>query len=137
MSVYTHTALGAAVGIAAGNPVAAFFLGAATHVVSDAVSHYDSERVWLEVVLAATAGVLLSWISGWRTVVLFGILGAALPDVDNLLISLKVLPKRSKVFPSHGGYLRHGVELGVRNAAVQIAVLGVLTLWVCVAPELL
>jgi hypothetical protein len=137
MSVYTHTALGAAVGIAAGNPIAAFLLGAATHMVSDSVAHFDSERVWLEVVLAVAAGALLWWISGWRTVVLFGIMGAALPDVDNLLISLKVLPKRFKVFPSHGNYLRHGAELSARNAAVQVAVFGVFALWVCVAPDLL
>jgi len=137
MSVYTHAAMGAAVGIATGNPIIAFLLGAATHMVSDVVSHFDSERLWLEVVLAVAAGALLWWISGWRTVVLFGILGAVLSDLDNLLISLKVLPKRFKVFPSHGNYFRHGAELGAWNAAVQVAVFGVFALWVCVAPDLL
>lgn len=137
MSVYTHTALGAAVGVAVGNPLAAFFLGAATHAVSDEVAHFDFDHVWLEVILAVAAGTFLWWLCGWRTAVLFGILGAALPDLENLLISLKALPESFKLFPSHGGYLRHGSELGPANSIVQVAVFGVLALWVSVAPELL
>jgi hypothetical protein len=137
MSVYTHAALGAAVGIAVGNPLVAFFLGAATHVVSDTVAHFDFDRVWLEIILAVAAGAFLWWLGGWQTAVLYGILGATLPDLDNLIISLKTLPERFKVFPSHGGYLRHGAELGPVNSVVQVVVFGVFALWVYVAPELL
>jgi hypothetical protein len=137
MSVYTHAALGAAVGVAVGNPLVAFFLGAATHIVSDTVAHFDCDRVWLEVILAVAAGAFLWWLSGRQTTVLCGILGAVSPDLDNLLISIKAIPARFKVFPSHGGYLRHGAELGAVNSMVQVVVFGLFALWVYVAPELL
>lgn len=137
MSVYTHVAIGAAAGAATGNPALAFLLGVATHAVSDAVAHFDFAQVWLEVVLAVAAAGFLCWLGDWRITVLIGVIGAATPDLDNLLISLKVLPERFKVFPSHGNYLRHGKELGFGNAAVQLVIFCVAALWVYVAPELL
>ena len=137
MSVYTHTALGAAVGVAAGNPALAFILGALTHVVSDSVAHFDLENVWLEVALAVGAGVFLWWLGGWQLAVLCGMLGGALPDLENLFVSLGILPERYKIFPSHRPYLRHGVMLPGQYIVVQLAVFVVLAGWVYVAPELL
>lgn len=137
MSVYTHAAIGAAVGVACGNPLLAFLLGAGSHAIADTMSHFDFDNVWLEVVLAVIAGVFLWWLGGWQWAVFFGILGASLPDMEHLLYHLKIFKRKTNFFPSHGRVITHGTEIRAANIAFQIGLFVLFSFWVRAAGDIL
>ncbi|MCP4231176.1 MAG: hypothetical protein GY771_13640 [bacterium] len=137
MSVFTHVAIGAAVGVASGNPVLAFLLGIASHAVADTMSHFDFENVWLETALAIVAGFFLWWLGGWQWAVFFGALGAALPDMEHLMYHIKLFKNKADMFPSHGGTITHGREISPVNILFQAGLFGLFSAWVWAAGYIL
>ncbi|MBD3368342.1 MAG: hypothetical protein GF405_09280 [Candidatus Eisenbacteria bacterium] len=128
MTVLTHMAVGAAAGSFVEGRLSAAALGAAIHVPLDLIPHYEFQKLWLEVVIVAAAfGAML--VAGlWRAPVFWGAAGAILPDVENLLWRLGILPGHRKVFPGHSEklarWLPHGRELPVRHAWWQAVLAG-------------
>lgn len=99
MLVTNHVLSGAVIGAAVRRPVPAFAIGVASHFVLDSLPHWgdwESERHFLRVAVAdgltglAVMGVITRAV--WRapaadrgklaTSVVFGMVGAALPDMD-------------------------------------------------------
>ena len=127
MTVLTHMVVGGAAGSFLDGRGAAFGLGVILHVPLDVIPHYEFKKLWLEAALVASffAAMLLTGHAG--TGVFWGALGAVLPDAENLLWRLGIIPERGKVFPGHSKWLErwlpHGRELGAEHAWWQ-ALLG-------------
>ena len=124
MTVITHMAVGAAVGSLVDGRGAAFLLGLASHVPLDILPHYEFEKMWVEVaVVAAALGTMLVLGLG-GTGVFWGAVGAVVPDLENLLWRLGVLPDERKIFPGHSPRLKrffpHGRSLGLPHALTQV-----------------
>jgi hypothetical protein len=130
MSVFCHVAVGAALGAVAPHPVAALALGAAAHVPADLVSHHDLGRA-TELLLAAAALFLYTWLGDFRWAVLLGAVGGAAPDIEHLFRGRAP----ARYFPSHSGPLRHGGARGRWDLAAQLGVAAVMAAWVVWAPD--
>jgi hypothetical protein len=127
VSVYGHVAVGAALGSLAPHPAVALALGTAAHIPADLVSHRDFNRV-AELLMAAAALILYTWLGGFKLTVVLGAVGGALPDVESLFRG------GEKIFPSHSRLLRHGGAGPAWDAVVQIAVVATTAAWVVWAP---
>jgi len=107
MDLTTHSMAGAALGLKLGRtPLQSFLIGMASHAVLDMMPHRSS-RLDTPDAIAYTAGgaVVLydRWRgSGWDSRVVWGAVGAVIPDVEHLS------RKGKKVFPTHSGALPHG-----------------------------
>lgn len=127
MTVITHMAVGAAMGTLTDNGAAAGLLGLASHVPLDVFPHYEFEKLWVEVavVTAVFVAMLAGGLAG--TGIFWGALGAALPDVENLLWRAGILPEERKLFPGHNPRLArffpHGRTLGPAHALTQVAMI--------------
>ncbi len=125
MTVLAHMAVGGAVGSFAEGRGFPFALGLLSHVPLDVIPHYEFEKMWLEaaVVVAALGGMILAGYGG--TGIFWGALGAVVPDLENLLWRLGILPGRWKMFPGHARWLRrvipHGRSLSARHVWWQVA----------------
>ena len=92
MTVITHLAVGAAAGSLTDNASGAALLGLLSHVPLDVLPHYEFDKMWVEVAaLAAVFAVMLAAGMG-RTGIFWGAVGAVVPDIENLLWRLGVLP---------------------------------------------
>jgi hypothetical protein len=126
VTALTHMAVGGAVGSLAGGRGAAFGLGMLSHIPLDVMPHYEFEKMWLEVAaVAAFFGTMI--VTGHAgSGIFWGALGAVLPDMENLLWRLGIIPDQGKVFPGHSRrfarFLPHGRALGVRHAWWQGAI---------------
>ncbi|MEA3409161.1 MAG: hypothetical protein U9Q95_02325 [Candidatus Eisenbacteria bacterium] len=126
MTAITHLAVGAAVGSFTDNQAGAALLGLVSHVPLDVLPHYEFEKMWVEVavVFAALAAMLMAGMG--RTCIFWGAVGAVVPDIENLLWKLGVLPGEAKIFPGHSPRLSrafsHGRSLGPRHALTQVAI---------------
>ena len=127
MTVITHLAVGAALGTLTGNRGLAFVFGLASHIPLDVLPHYEFEKMWVEVavVVAALAAMVAAGLAS--TGILWGALGGILPDLENLLWRLGILPDDRKVFPGHtprlSRILPHGRQLGPRHAVTQAVII--------------
>jgi hypothetical protein len=101
MTLTAHVAIGSAVGLATGNPVAAFLAGWLSHHVADMVAHTDlgsaevkidnllSDRKNQKIVFADVATAIIIFVifalkSDRNTLVFWGAFGGMFPDlVDN------------------------------------------------------
>jgi len=101
MTITAHVAVGCAVGLATGNPAAAFFAGWVSHHLADAIPHSDlgsaggsvedilkkknSLRiVFIDIFLSFAVFLFVSHKTGYNQLVFWGVLGSILPDlVDN------------------------------------------------------
>jgi hypothetical protein len=135
MSVYTHVAVGAALGSLTANPAAAFVIGLAAHVPADLVSHYDFGRTWMEMVLAAAALGGFIWLGGGHLPVILGALGGVLPDAETLVANWRPAFRGRKYFPSHSGALAHGGRKSAADVLLQAAVVAVMAAWLYWAPS--
>jgi hypothetical protein len=126
VTVITHMAVGAAVGSLVDGRGSAFLLGLATHVPLDIVPHYEFERMWVEAGIVAGVVFVMLALGMGNTAIFWGVLGAAAPDVENLLWRSGVIPDGKKVFPGHSSrlskYFPHGRALGGRHAWTQVAI---------------
>lgn len=127
MSVYGHVAVGAALGSLAPHPAIALALGAAAHIPADLVSHRDLNRA-AELLMAAAALILYTWLGDLKLTIALGAVGGALPDVESLFRG------GEKLFPSHSRLLRHGGAGPAWDALVQLAVVITMAAWVVWAP---
>jgi len=132
MSVYCHVAIGAALGAVAPGPGSALALGVASHIPADLVSHRDFNRA-VELLLAAAALFLYTWLGDFKLAVVLGAIGGAAPDIENLFRGRRgKVPRRW--FPAHSAFLRHGDLTGRWDLAVQLGVAAVMAAWVIGAP---
>lgn len=129
MTVLTHMAVGGAVGTLVGGTGAAFGTGVLSHVPLDVIPHYDFPNVWVELGLAvAFLGSMLALGLG-VTPAFWGALGGVLPDLENLLWRVGVIPGRLKVFPGHAEWFKrfvpHGRSLGPAHLWWQVVMIAV------------
>ena len=126
MTVITHMAVGAAAGSFTGSPAGAALLGLVSHVPLDVLPHYEFEKTWVEVVTVSAIFVAMLAAGMGRTGIFWGAVGAVVPDIENLLWRVGVLPREKKVFPGHSPRLSrifpHGRSLGPRHALTQVAI---------------
>jgi hypothetical protein len=120
MCLFTHFAAGALVGGISGQAVIAILGGFATHVLLDALPHYDFPNWRIE--LTGGLGALLVLLSlpqaSWPAVL--GGLAGMLPDLENLLWKLGKISRRAFIFPSHTGWIPHGRKCRRGNLAWQL-----------------
>ncbi len=120
MCLFTHFAAGALVGGATGHVGAAVLGGLASHVLLDALPHYDFPDWRIELAgggLALWVLLIMPFVS-WPAVV--GGLCGMLPDLENLLQKLGRLKRSSFRFPSHTGLVLHGRETGPSTLMWQL-----------------
>lgn len=127
MTVITHLAVGAAVGTLTDGRGIAFLLGLASHIPLDILPHYEFEKLWVEIAaVAVVLGTMLALGMG-GTGIFWGAAGAIVPDLENLLWRLRIMPGERKVFPGHAPRFSkifpHGRTLGPRHALTQIAII--------------
>lgn len=122
MTLSAHVAVGSAVGLATGNPVAGFMFGWISHHIADATAHSDAgsvgadvgsvmgdqkvlRMVFIDIFLAAAILILFALYTDRSTLVFWGALGGAFPDlVDNCPFWSPVL---RKYFPFNIFHLVH------------------------------
>ena len=128
MMVAVHAAIGALCGAGIQNKPGAVVGGAASHLICDMVPHRDYP-IKIEAPLAAVMFGYLIWRYGLNSPQVWGALGAVLPDGENALYVLGLLPGEWRVFPTHNEkspyYIGHGQA--IESPASQ-AVLSVLAL---------
>ena len=122
MNVFVHGAVGAAAGSLTGSPVLALPAGLASHIPLDVVPHYDFEDVRLDVALLAVVAAGLALAGAATLPVMLGLLGGALPDLENLHIKLGLLAEEERRWPTHSGLLPHG-RLAARGPSLALQVL--------------
>jgi hypothetical protein len=101
-------------------------------VPADLLSHHDFNRA-VELLLAAAALFLYTWLGDFRLAIILGAIGGAAPDIENLILGRRGGTPR-RFFPSHADLLRHGGARGRWDTAVQLGVAAVMAAWVVWAP---
>jgi len=117
MMAAVHAVVGAAAGRRLRRPAAALAAGVGTHLVGDLIPHRDFPLA-LELPLMLAALALLARGRGVTSPTLWGALGGVLPDVENGLHLMGLVPERAKLFPTHNGVLPHGRP--IRSIANQL-----------------
>ncbi|MBD3347798.1 MAG: hypothetical protein GF400_01225 [Candidatus Eisenbacteria bacterium] len=128
MTVLTHMVVGGAAGSFVEGRAAAFGLGMILHVPLDVMPHYEFQRLGLEVALVASFFGAMVVTGNAGTGVFWGALGAVIPDAENLLWRVGIIPGEWKVFPGHNRrlwrWLPHGRPLGPEHAWWQVVLGG-------------
>jgi len=120
MMAAVHALLGGAVGRCARRPAPALLGGALSHLLADLVPHKDFPLpVELPMMLSALG--FLAVRHGASSPAFLGAVGGVLPDVENGLWMLGVVPERAKLFPTHSGLLPHGRPIGSIGNQVLLA----------------
>ena len=122
MTLTAHVAIGSAVGLATGNPVAAFLFGWLFHHVADATAHSDLgsvgakidnllsdkknlKMVFADIVVAIIIFIIFTLKSDRNALVFWGALGGMFPDlVDNSPLWSPII---RKYFPFNYFHLIH------------------------------
>ncbi len=132
MTVSAHFAAGALAGSFVSGAFTASLLGLASHVVLDAIPHYDFESVTLEILLGVVILAILIAVDRCTLTICLGGLFGVIPDLENLFWKLGVIRDDQKVFPSHSGIVPHGAQVGRKNLVIQfifIVVVIVYLIW--------
>ena len=122
MIVAVHALVGAALGRLSRTRTQAALLGSASHVAADMLPHRDLE-IPQEAALLAGALTLIAATRGVGSREFAGALGAALPDVENLVGRLRGLPDEMLLLPSHNRY--HGRKTDDFNGQLALALIGI------------
>ena len=126
MTVLVHMAVGAAAGSFVGGRGTAFAAGLLSHIPLDVIPHYEFDKMWIEASIVTAVFVAMLALGLGGTTVFWGALGAAVPDIENLLWRRGIIPGRWKVFPGHSErlskYVPHGRALPLRHAWWQAAI---------------
>lgn len=121
MCSVTHVAAGAVIGGLFDNSLLAFCLGFASHIPLDMIPHFDFKDFRADAAVSiGLLGVVL--VGGGSSPLLFGALGAVLPDFENLLWKLGVIGEKRKIFPTHSGLLEHGRATRLGGARAEVLV---------------
>ncbi|MBI5963626.1 MAG: hypothetical protein HY863_09150 [Chloroflexi bacterium] len=106
--------------------------GIASHLVTDAVPHGDylvnhglllPNKYWplrefiasllIFGLIAVTTRGQLRWVA-----LIAGLMGG-LPDIESLLIGIRLIEKKQALFPTHNGLIPHGKNLGLKSLLVE------------------
>jgi hypothetical protein len=118
MIVAVHALIGATLSRLCQSHGQAFLLGAASHLACDLVPHRDLE-IPAEAALLAGALGALGLTQGFDSREFAGAVGAAAPDIENLIGRLLGIPDEKLLLPTHSRY--HGRELASVVSQVAIA----------------
>jgi len=108
MMVAVHALTGAVLGGLCRRRTHAFALGVASHLVADALPHRDL-AVPVEGALLGAALAAVGALKGADSPEFAGAVGAAAPDIENLVAWLFHIPDEKLLVPSHRCY--HGRKL--------------------------
>ena len=129
MMVWVHAAIGAMVGANVKTPAGAIAGGAASHLLCDLVPHKDYE-LKIEAPLAAVMFAYLVARYGIRSQQVMGAMGGVLPDGENALAVLGILPEDKTLFPTHNKsgswYVGHGAKVDSPLPQVALALIALL-----------
>lgn len=131
MIVAVHALTGGALSRLCRTPTQAFLVGALSHLVADALPHRDLGIMEETLLLMATLSVVTAT-QGAHSREFAGALGAAAPDIENLIARALRIPDDRLLLPTHRQY--HGREVPSLRGQIALA-LGCLA--VIVAPGLL
>lgn len=118
MMVAVHALTGAVLGGLCRRRSHAFALGAASHLVADALPHRDLE-VPVEGALMAAGLTAVALLRGADSPEFAGALGAVAPDAENLLARIFSIPDEKLLVPSHRCY--HGRKIESLHSQVALA----------------
>lgn len=121
MIVAVHALIGAALGRFARSHTQAVLLGSASHPVSDMLPHRDLE-VPQEAALLAAVLTVITATKGVDSREFTGAVGAALPDLENLIGRFFGIPEEKLLLPSHNRY--HGRKTDGFAGQLVLAVAG-------------
>jgi hypothetical protein len=107
MIAAVHALTGAALGGVCRSRTQALLVGGASHLAADALPHRDLEIPEEALLLGSALGVI-ALKCGWDSREFAGAVGAALPDVENLVARVLDVPNTHMLLPTHRG--RHGRE---------------------------
>ena len=107
MIAAVHALTGAALGSVCGSRTQALLVGGVSHLAADALPHRDLEVPEEALLLGVALGVI-ALKCGWDSREFAGAVGAALPDVENLVARVLDVPESQMVLPTHRGH--HGRE---------------------------
>ena len=107
MIAAVHALTGAVIGSVCRSRTQALAAGGASHLVGDALPHRDLE-IPEEALLLGTALGVIALRCGWNSREFAGAVGAALPDVENLVARVLDVPETHMLLPTHRGL--HGRE---------------------------
>jgi hypothetical protein len=117
-----HVASGAAVGALAGTRARAALAGALTHVVADAIPHWDIASRRFELRSGVAMLVALALVRGPFDPAVVGAATASMPDLEHVVRLPR--PGGRKLFPSHRFHGWH--KAGGVPASAQLVAAGVL-----------
>lgn len=100
MMVSVHAAVGAAVGAVAGRRRAALVAGIVSHFICDLLPHRDFD-IKIEATLGSAVFLYLARRYGIDSPQFIGAVGAVLPDAENALATLGIIPRDWMTFPTH------------------------------------
>jgi hypothetical protein len=132
-----HLATGFAVGSHARTVPGGFVAGFVSHAVFDVIPHHDYHKAPAALAdLAGGLAVLALMIRRHRRAgrlgpSLAGAVGAAVPDVENAMWWLGVIPGEARRYPTHGGPLRQR-DASYRFTALYYA-LAVAVAWMAIS----
>lgn len=126
MMVSVHAAVGAAIGAGVRRPWAAFFSGAASHLLCDLFPHKDYD-IKIEAPLAAAMFAYLIARYGIASPQVIGAFGAIAPDAENAAGVVGLIPKSKTVFPTHNEdkpwFVGHGPKVSSPLPQVALAII--------------
>lgn len=129
MMVWVHAAVGAMVGTGIGRREGALAGGAASHLLCDLVPHRDYE-LKIEAPLALAMLAYLGLRYGLKSPQMWGAVGGILPDGENALAVLGVVPEDKTLFPTHNKtapwYVGHGARVESPLPQVALALIALL-----------
>ena len=118
MIAATHALTGAALSQICRTPAQAFFVGALSHLVADALPHRDLDLPE-EGILLAGALTLVAVTRGSTSPAFAGAVGAVAPDIENVLARLLGIPDEKLLLPTHRD--RHGPKTpGLQGQAALV-----------------
>jgi len=126
MIVAVHALTGAALSRLCRTPAQAFALGFASHLVGDMLPHRDLDLPEEALLLGAALG-LVAAARGPGSNEFAGALGAAVPDIENLVGRLRGIPDERLLLPTHRRH--HGPR--TRGFAGQLALAALSLALVC------
>ena len=126
MIVAVHALTGAALSRLCRSRTQALLLGGLSHMVGDLTPHRDLD-IPKEAALLGCALGLVAVTHGPRSREFAGALGAALPDVENLVSRVTGIGKKRMLLPTHNSY--HGPETVGFGGQLALAALSLATLW--------
>jgi len=129
MMVWVHAAVGAMVGAGIKKPAGTVAGGIASHLLCDLVPHRDYE-LKIEAPLALAMFVYLTARYGITSPQVLGAIGGVLPDGENALAVLGIVPEDKTFFPTHNKtapwYVGHGARVPSPLPQVALALIALL-----------